>query len=656
MTYAGGTTYWEAFLPGVLIVLLAVAVLPWLNRDNAWLRAGIIGLTIVVTWRYATWRIGHTIPPVGLTLDFVVGIIFVTIETLATIGGTICVLFLTRSTNRTPEVERNLSWLRGLERKPLVDVLICTYNEDETILERTITGALAMNYANYRLWVCDDGRRDWLREMCEELGCGYLTRPDNAHAKAGNINSALRYLNSLPEKPDFISILDADFVPKKTFLDRTVSLMREPGVGIVQTPQHFFNPDPIQTNLSMARVWPDEQRFFFDVVQPARDAWGCSFCCGTSSLISFPGLMKIGGFPTDSVTEDYLLTLRLKEQGLRTVYLNEILSVGLAPEGLKEYIVQRSRWALGFMQICRGPSGPFRPGNGLSLMDRISLIETFIYWAITFNFRALAIMVPVLYLLFDIQAVHANVADAVSFFVPAFVAQVAVIVWLSRGRLLPIMSELSQLLCAGAIIKSVPIGLFKAQGHKFKVTAKGRDRSELSVQWPLLRSFLVLLALTVAGILFAFVIDDTRPLADSSFVAWGWSLYNIVLLLLACFVAIEAPDRRTAERFQIRRPCLLTSEHGTQWFTLWDISVTGMRLIGDAPGAIGTRVHVRFQELDLDATIARVGGDNFGIKFLQSPEARRSLIQHIYTGPYNAEIEDVHPTQVAKAIAKRVLS
>lgn len=65
-------------------------------------------------------------------------------------------------------------------------------------------------------------------------------------------------------------------------------------------------------------------------------------------------LMEIGGFPTESVTEDFLVTLRLDERGWRTVYLNEPLTEGLAPEGLQEYIVQRcarspfcfcSRWA-----------------------------------------------------------------------------------------------------------------------------------------------------------------------------------------------------------------------------------------------------------------------------------------------------------------------
>ena len=120
-------------------------------------------------------------------------------------------------------------------------------------------------------------------------------------------------------------------------------------------------------------MWPDEQRYFFDVVMAAKDAWGASFCCGTSSVIRFDILRQIGGFPTESVTEDYLVTLKMKAQGYRTVYLNERLSLGLAPEGLKEYVTQRSRWALGFVQICRGELGPFRRNNGLTLLDRVSL-------------------------------------------------------------------------------------------------------------------------------------------------------------------------------------------------------------------------------------------------------------------------------------------
>ena len=70
-----------------------------------------------------------------------------------------------------------------------------------------------------------------------------------------------------------------------------------PASGLVQTPQHFFNRDPIQSNLLVGHVWPDEQRFFFDHVLASKDAWGAAFCCGTSSVIRVEALEACGGFP-----------------------------------------------------------------------------------------------------------------------------------------------------------------------------------------------------------------------------------------------------------------------------------------------------------------------------------------------------------------------
>jgi cellulose synthase (UDP-forming) len=654
MTYASGTTYWEAFAPGLIVLLLSFVFLPWFDRDSRIHRGLAVAVCLALSWRYIVWRVTYTLPPVGVTLDFSVGLIFLTVEFLALIGGTAALVFLTGTRSRSADADQNLRWLVSLPALPKIDVLICTYNEDEKILDRTIIGALALDYPNYRLWVCDDGRRPQLRTLCEEHGCGYITRPDNAHAKAGNINNALKQLGALPDPPDFIAILDADFVPKPAFLTRTLALMRDKDVGIVQTPQHFFNPDPIQSNLSMARVWPDEQRYFFDTVMASKDAWDCAFCCGTSSLIRSAALMEIGGVPTDSVTEDYLLSLTLRENGYRTVYLNERLSIGLAPEGLKEYIDQRSRWALGLVQICRGPSGPLRFGNKLPLLDRIMLMEAFLHWSATYAFRLLGLIVPAIYLLFDIQAVYANVAEAISYFLPYFVAQTIVIAWISRGRVLPIMSDLSQLLCADAVLQSIASGFWSRKGHKFKVTAKGRSRYAVLVQWSLLRGFVLYLALTVAGILWAFVLDDARPLAESSGVAFFWGWYNIVVLILACLVAVETSDRRSYGRFKAAGTAVLTVNDKEERFSVADISLTGMRLLGHAPGPVGSPLHIHFENLDVEANVARIETQGFGVRFAITPKTRAHLIRHVYGGSYSASVETVRPIEVATAIVTRV--
>lgn len=647
-------SYWDAFLPSIIIAALSVAILPWVDRNNSVIRFCALAICVVLSWRYMLWRIFETVPPVEEPINFIIGFIFTAVETLSMAGTTLTDLFLTRVRNRTLEADGNMSWLLGLNPVPKIDVLICTYNEDKEIIEPTILGALAMSYPNFRVWVCDDGQRPWLREFCELHNVGHLTRADSAHAKAGNINAALKVLASLEEKPDFIAILDADFVPMREFLTRAMSLMREPDVGVVQTPQHFFNADPVQNNLAVTRVWPDEQRFFFDTVMASKDAWGVAFCCGTSSVIRFSALQSLGGFPTDSVTEDYLLTLRLREKGFRTVYLNEVLSLGLAPEGLKEYYGQRSRWCLGAIQICRGPSGPLKYRNGLHLIDRISLIDTFLFWSANHIMRLLAFVIPSLFLLFGIQAIHAKLIDAIAHVAPFMIAQVAVLLWLTQGRILPIMSDLYGTLCATEVVKAAVSGLLRPKGQKFKVTAKGGDRSKRVIQWPVLRIFLFYLALNVLGIGNAFVLNQSVGLTDTSVMALFWTWYNIVILVLACFVCIEQPQRRYRHRFPTEEPVQLKAKNNAQVFTAYDISVSGIRLKGAAPVPVGSFVILTIGNFALRACVARVTADGFALAFEPTIRSRALVIRHIFSKRYSMTDRTIKPAKVALAIAARL--
>jgi cellulose synthase (UDP-forming) len=642
-------------LPGILVVGAAWLLLPWLRADDERARAAMVAVMVALMWRYMLWRWLATLPPIGPTLDFTVGVLFVAVETLTICGSTVSLVFLARLSNRTPDADRNAAWLRSLRPAPLVDVFICTYNEEEAILERTIVGALSMDYPRHRVWVLDDGRRTWLAGLCERLGCRYLTRPDNAHAKAGNINNGLRHVAGLAEPPDFISILDADFVPMPQFLRRALSLFRAGDVGIVQTPQHFINPDPLQSNLSMTRVWPDEQRYFFDVVMASKDAWGASFCCGTSSVLRFDVLQRIGGFPTDSVTEDYLVTLKMKAAGFRTLYLNERLSLGLAPEGLKEYVTQRSRWALGFVQICRGPLGPLRRGNGLSLLDRISLVETFLYWSANYSFRLLGIIVPILYWLFNVHTVQADVAQTLAYYLPYFVSQVVVMGWMAQGRVMPVMSDVTQLLAATQIVKAVAHGLVKPTGHKFHVTAKGGDRSRRFVQWPMLKLFIALLALTVGGVVWAFLFEDGSKLRDSSALCLFWSWYNILILTVACVVCVEQPRLRSSERLSAHDVAVVDAGGAAAAYRILDISLGGARFAGAAPAEPGAVVGISLDPLRLSGTIIRRGEDGFAVGFNHTLSTRADLIRFIYSGRYSANVLKIVPVRVAAAVLGRVM-
>lgn len=276
-----------------LVIGAAILVLPHVDRKDDRVRSALFAGCILLTWRYVSWRFATTLPPLAWRLDSLYPWAFATIEALANLGWTIGFVTLSRTSDRGLEVREQQDWLKRLARVPRVDVLIPTYNEDESILTRTIIGALNIDFPAARVWVLDDGRRPWLEQLCASKGVHYLERPDNRHAKAGNINYALDVLRNEPDPPDFVAIFDADFVPRREFLCRTMPLFHDPRVGLVQTPQHFFNKDPIQSNLLLGNVWPDEQRFFFDQIMPSKDAWGAPSAAGHPRSSEFAPLKKL---------------------------------------------------------------------------------------------------------------------------------------------------------------------------------------------------------------------------------------------------------------------------------------------------------------------------------------------------------------------------
>src|SRR5262245_59406625 len=119
-----------------VVIGAAMLVLPHLDpRDNR-ARLGLFAICIVLTWRYVGWRFATTLPPFALSLDSLYPWTFATIEALANLGWTLGFIILSRTIDRRPEATANRAWLDRLVRPPRVDILIPTYNEDESVLSR----------------------------------------------------------------------------------------------------------------------------------------------------------------------------------------------------------------------------------------------------------------------------------------------------------------------------------------------------------------------------------------------------------------------------------------------------------------------------------------------------------------------------------------
>jgi cellulose synthase (UDP-forming) len=644
-----------AFGPTLFIIGCLIVGLPLLNADTTAGRGLPCLACILLIARTMVWRVSETLPPLTLSQDAIWSYLFVFFEILSAVSSMLLFFMLSRTVDRTTQATRDGVWVRSRSKR--VDLLIATYNEEEAILERTIIGAQSQDYDNYRIFVLDDGRRDWLRDLCERRKVGYIARSNNEHAKAGNINNALRQLAN-EEPGEFVAILDADFVLQPEFLSRALALFRDEEVGCVQTPQHFFNPDPLQHGFGAASTWPDEQRFFFDVLLASKDAWGVAFCCGTSSITRREALEQVGGFPTESVTEDMLLSLKLKEAGWKTVYLNERLSMGLAPEGVSEYITQRGRWCLGFMQIARSRWGVLGSAT-LPALDRISLFDAFLYWGASFPFRVLCLIAPIMYGLTGLAVINADAQDVLNHYVPSICTPVIVLAWITRGRVMPIVTDAAQLLVCMDAMKAAAFGLIQPKGHKFKVTAKGGERDRLNVQWRLIVRFLLPLLLATIGAVAYGTFDVFSPAyGNQNAPVWlFWSYYNAIVIAVTIFTCIELP-RPKIEGFRVDEPAQLTIGPLTRRHQVLLLSTSWAMLSGTAPIPLGAGLVLRLQNVSepVNARVSKIGKKSFEVTFETTPGLHEAIVRKLFSGRYQLRRARFRFADVIIAIAGRLAS
>lgn len=628
------------------VILLAFAVL---GVENALARMIAAAAAALAHLRYTVWRWSETIPQDQTFAGDVWVYVFLVAETLATASALCALFFASRTVNRTAQADQ------GAPRNEApVDVFICTYNEDARILERTIVCALQVSHADLRVWVLDDGAREWVRQLALQLGAHYLSRVNGANAKAGNINNALAHATATGRQPEFILLLDADFAAHENILKRTLPLFDDDRVGIVQTPQHFFNPDPIQSNLVSAAAWPDEQRFFFNVLLASKDAWGAAFCCGTSAVMRTQALIECGGMATESVTEDMLTTYRMEERGWKTIFLNERLSLGLAPEGLDEYITQRSRWCLGALQqvFTRWSfAGPAR----ISLISRLSGLDVFLYWTGSYSFRLLA---PILYWWMGFVAISATPADLTVWFLPSLASGVLFMAAISGGRVLPLLTDVTQMIAAIPVMRTIGVWLVRPFGHPFKVTPKGGSRGGYRVHWGLIIPYLILFILTAGGMALSLSPWHESRGADGFAINVVWSLVNLLLLGLTMATCVEAPRRRADERFPTSEACQVRLPDGSRYpCRMLDISSAGALISGlPANIAIGARADLVLDNDTIPFDVMRRQGSAFGVRFQANTHMRRLLISRVFTGEYSNEVADVRPVSAFASAVRRLFT
>jgi cellulose synthase (UDP-forming) len=461
--------------------------------------------------------------------------------------------------------------LRPLRRQPLrlsgdprrwpsVDVLIPTYNEPLDVVRATVLGALALDYPQDRLnvIVLDDGRRKEFEDWTAQVGAGYITRGDNAHAKAGNINHALQQTDG-----EYVAIFDSDHVPTRSFLQATLGwFARDHRLGLVQTPHHFYSPDPFERNLGQFRKIPNEGALFHRLVQDGNDLWNASFFCGSCAVLRRRALEEIGGLAVETVTEDAHTALRLQCQGWNTAYINIPQAAGLATESLSAHIGQRIRWARGMVQILRRENPLF--ARGLSFAQRLCYFNATTHFLFAAP-RLIFLTVPLTYLLFGIVNIYGYSLAVFAYALPHIALSQLTNARIQKGFRSSFWNEIYEAVLAPYILLPTLLALINPRLGRFNVTAKGgvveRSYFDHRVALPLL----LLLGLNIAGLVMAyqrFVADPAHR--DTVIMNAVWTSYNVVILLVAASVALEKRQRRADVRVDVHVPLTLVTREGLE--------------------------------------------------------------------------------------------
>jgi len=635
--HADGLPLVQLLAPLLLIIggiYLLGPVLP-LSRPAA--RFAVFAAVWFVILRYLDWRIFTTVLPASGTW-YEIGWIWLcfAIELFALADALFLYIAFLRTSDHRSEADAHEGRLRSLppEKLPSVDVYIATYNEPLEVLEKTIIGALCLDYPNFSVWVLDDGRRTWLKEFCEQKGVGYLIRPDNSHAKAGNINHALTKTSA-----EFVALFDADFIPQRNFLIRTVGFFDDARIGIVQVPHAFYNHDVIQANLALRKSLPDDQRFFFEAIMPSRDGWDAAFCCGSNSITRRSALRAIGdALPTDSITEDMLLSLKMLRQGYVTRYLCERLAFGLAPESIKAFFVQRQRWARGAMQILYLAAGPL--GTRLPFIQRLLFLPT--HWLSQCLMLLMSIVAPLVFLWTGVPPLIHVTTDSVVFYLVPMVVAVAGGLWVyAPHQYFPLTVQVLGTFQSFKLLPSVIATLTKPFGHPFKVTPKGRGAIAPGYDRKVFWTAASLMGLTAAGLMVN-TIPEWRIVSQLSLLPMValWSSINIIVLFLVCMLSLQAPVRRGEERFEIDEPLVIVASSGTILRARTsDISLSGLGCAVDQPISLKHEEQLRvcIGEVGFIAgTVVRRTERVCGIQFDLPPSVERDLlIRKLYTGGHD---------------------
>jgi len=237
---------------------------------------------------------------------------------------------------------------------PFVTVQLPVYNES-LVIARLIDAVAQFDYPKdkFEIQVLDDSTDETtaiisdkiLQYKAQGLQIEHIRRTNRIGYKAGALQEGL-----LLAKGEFITLFDADFIPPKDFLLRTLPSFTDNEVGMVQTRWDHLN----KNNSLLTHFQAFLLDAHFSVEQMGRNNAGYFInFSGTGGVWRKRCMLDAGGWNADTLTEDFDLSYRAQLKGWKFKYLEEVSVPAELPPVMSALKAQQYRWIKGNAETAR---------------------------------------------------------------------------------------------------------------------------------------------------------------------------------------------------------------------------------------------------------------------------------------------------------------
>ncbi|MGB2866841.1 MAG: glycosyltransferase, partial [Bacteroidota bacterium] len=237
---------------------------------------------------------------------------------------------------------------------PVVTVQLPVFNE-LYVVNRLIEAVCALDYPKDKLEVqvlddSTDETRDLVAKAVDHFrALGYdikqIHRTDRSGYKAGALKNGL-----VTARGEFVAIFDADFVPSKDFLQKTVPYFGDAKIALVQTRWEHINGD--YSLLTRTQAIALDGHFVMEQNVRNKAGYFINFN-GTGGIWRKAAILDAGNWQADTLTEDLDLSYRAQLRGWKFKYLNDVTSPAELPAEVNALKSQQFRWTKGAIETAR---------------------------------------------------------------------------------------------------------------------------------------------------------------------------------------------------------------------------------------------------------------------------------------------------------------